>query len=280
MKGYKAFSKGLVCAPDKTKPFQFAENTVFETDEAEICESGFHFCAEPLDVLDYYPLIDDDGNMTEFAEVEALDEPKTDDGEKFCTKKIKIGAKIAFADFIKACFSLTCESVKKEAEEMKKDAESGGDDAKLVGGDDAQLVGGYAAKLVGGDDAQLVGSYAAKLVGGDAAQLVGGDAAQLVGGDDAQLVGGYAAKLVGGDDAQLVGGDAAKLVGGKHSIVVGDNGSLVKGKKGALLVLVERKWEGNEYIIKNYKAELVDGKKIKEDTFYRLVNGEFREVSR
>ena len=216
MKGYKAFSKGLVCAPDKTKPFQFAENTVFETDEAEICESGFHFCAEPLDVLDYYPLIDDDGNMTEFAEVEALDEPKTDDGEKFCTKKIKIGAKIAFADFIKACFSLTCESVKKEAEEMKKDAESGGDDAKLVGG----------------------------------------------------------------DDAQLVGGDAAKLVGGKHSIVVGDNGSLVKGKKGALLVLVERKWEGNEYIIKNYKAELVDGKKIKEDTFYRLVNGEFREVSR
>lgn len=86
MKGYKAFKKGLICDPTGKKPFQYAENTVFETDTAEPCMSGFHFCKNPLDVLDYYPLIDNDGNMTEFAEIEALDDVKTDDNKKFCTK--------------------------------------------------------------------------------------------------------------------------------------------------------------------------------------------------
>ena len=64
MKGYKAFKKGLICDPTGKNPFQYAENTVFETDTAEPCNSGFHFCKNPLDTLDYYPLIDDNGNMT------------------------------------------------------------------------------------------------------------------------------------------------------------------------------------------------------------------------
>lgn len=71
MKGYKAFNKGMVC-----RGKQYAENTVFEEDSAEICASGMHFCKSPLDVLKYYPLVDKDGNVSEFAEVEALDEAK------------------------------------------------------------------------------------------------------------------------------------------------------------------------------------------------------------
>ena len=78
MKGYKAFEKGMICNGK-----QYAENTVFEEDTAEICESGMHFCANPLDVLNYYPLIDENGDLSEFAEVEALDESITDDGEKY-----------------------------------------------------------------------------------------------------------------------------------------------------------------------------------------------------
>ena len=85
MKGYKAFEKGMIC-----RGKQYAENTVFEEEKAEICESGMHFCKEPLDVLNYYPFIDKNGNMTEFAEVESLDEPKTRDGKKFCTKKLML----------------------------------------------------------------------------------------------------------------------------------------------------------------------------------------------
>ena len=82
MKGYKAFEKGLIC-----KGKQYAENTVFEEDEAEICKKGMHFCAEPIDVLDCYPLVNEKGEISEFAEVEALDDPKTDDNKKYCTKK-------------------------------------------------------------------------------------------------------------------------------------------------------------------------------------------------
>ena len=46
MKGYKGFSKGLVC-----RGKQYAENTVFEEDDAQICQSGMHFCENPFDVL-------------------------------------------------------------------------------------------------------------------------------------------------------------------------------------------------------------------------------------
>lgn len=60
MKGYKAFGKGMVCLGK-----QYAENTVFEEEKAVICESGMHFCKEPLDVLEYYPLVNDNGEFVE-----------------------------------------------------------------------------------------------------------------------------------------------------------------------------------------------------------------------
>ena len=43
MKGYKAFEKGMIC-----RGKQYAENTVFEEDAAEICKRGMHFCKFPL----------------------------------------------------------------------------------------------------------------------------------------------------------------------------------------------------------------------------------------
>lgn len=105
MKGYKAFKKGMICDPTGKAPKQYAENTVFEEETAEIYSSGMHFCKSPLDVLDFYPLIDNDGDMSEFAEVEALDECKTDDNKKFCTKKLKVGVKLFLPAFIKASFN-------------------------------------------------------------------------------------------------------------------------------------------------------------------------------
>ena len=47
MKGYKAFEKGLIC-----RGKQYAENTVFEEDEAVICRKGMHICKDPLEVLE------------------------------------------------------------------------------------------------------------------------------------------------------------------------------------------------------------------------------------
>ena len=85
MEGYKGFNKDLKCR-DK----QYYENSIAEEDEAKICNKGIHFCKDPVEVLNYYPMLDDDCNLNEFRKIEALDECFTDDNKKFVTKKIKL----------------------------------------------------------------------------------------------------------------------------------------------------------------------------------------------
>ena len=277
MKGYKGFRKGLIC-----KDKQYAENTIFEESEANICVNGMHFCKNPMDVLDYYPLIDDNGEMYEFAEVEALDETLTNDQREYCTKKLKIGARLSLAEFIRASFDVTYRQIKEEVENVSDKEKSGngatlagGDEATLAGGDWATLAGGDEATLAGGDWATLAGGDGAKLAGGYGATLAGGDWATLAGGDWAKLAGGYGAKLAGGYGAKLAGGDGATLAGEKHTIMISENDSKAKGGIGSLIVMVERN-NGREIV--NYKAIQIDGDKYKEDTWYRLEDGEIKEV--
>lgn len=53
-----------------------------------------------------------------------------------------------------------------------------------------------------------------------------------------------------------------------------------KGALGCWIVLAERgEWDGNTYPIVSVKAFKVDGKSIKANTFYTLINGEAVEVS-
>ena len=277
MKGYKGFRKGLIC-----KDKQYAENTIFEEPEANICVNGMHFCKNPMDVLDYYPLIDNNGEMCEFSEVEALDEALTNDEKKYCTKKLKIGARMSLAEFIRASFDVTYRQIKEEVENVSDKEKSGdgaklagGNWAKLAGGDWATLAGGDRAKLAGGNGATLAGGNWATLAGGNWAKLAGGNWAKLAGGDRAKLAGGDWAKLAGGDRATLAGGNWATLAGGKHTIMISENDSKAKGGIGSLIVMVERNDEGE---IVNYKAIQIDGDKYKEDTWYRLEDGEIKEV--
>ena len=69
-------------------------------------------------------------------------------------------------------------------------------------------------------------------------------------------------------------------VEGKDSIAIvcGTNGK-ASGRLGCWLILTERgEWNGKEYTLKDVKSIKVDGKKIKEDTWYKLENGEIIEV--
>ena len=225
MKGYKAFEKGLIC-----RGKQYAENTVFEEDTAEICKSGMHFCKNPLDVLDYYPLVDDNGNMTEFAEVEALDEPKTDDEKKYCTTKLKIGAKIGFPQLVQASVNFECEKIK---ETRTKTTQK--DSAKIGSSGDYAKIGSS------GDSAQIGSS---------------------------------------GDSAQIgSSGDYAKIDStGKNAVVMcAGNNSIAKAKIGSWITLAEWKYIDNVYTPVCVNTERVDGERIKEDTYYKLENGEFVE---
>ena len=141
MKGYKAFDKGLVC-----RGKQYAENTVFEEDEAVICQRGMHFCAEPMDVFDYYP------PESEFAEVEAPDEAVTDDNRKYVTKKLKVGSKMSLKELISAQVEIDLEKAKEEGNGSYAQGNYGHAAAQGYSGHTAAQ-GNYGHASVGGKDA-------------------------------------------------------------------------------------------------------------------------------
>ena len=177
--GYKAFEPGLVC-----RGKQYAENTTFEEAGGEICGAGMmHYCTNPLECLDYYPLVRDDGQLSDFAEVTAEEEPVTDDGKKYASKKLHIGAKLDLKGLISAAFSFLWETSEHD---------------KII--EEGKAASGYAAKLAAsGDAAQLAAS-------GDAAQLAAsGDAAKLAASGDA-------AKLAASGKNSVVAGIGIKNI--------------------------------------------------------------------
>ena len=220
-KYFKAFNKGMVC-----RGKQYEADKEYEENGGEICGAGMmHFCETPFDTLDYYPLIDDNGEFSEFAEVEPLDKIVTD-GNKCASKKIRIGAKLSFKDFIKAGVDILIEKTKPE---KIKDT-------------DLSDNGGYGAQIGSSGDGAQIGSS------GYGAQIGSS---------------GYGAKI---------------KMEGQRSVgsAIGRN-CRISGKKGDWIVLAE--WEhddnGNWYPA-CVKSGQIDGEVLKEDTMYRLENGEFK----
>mgnify|MGYP004637510237 CR=1 FL=1 len=290
MKGYKGFGKGLVC-----KGKQYAENTVFEEDKAELCKSSMHFCKNPLDVLDFYPLINRNGDMNEFATVEALDEVQSNDDKKFCTKKLKIGAKLKLADFVKASVEFVIEKCNRETEKSSGNytqmASSGNSAQMASSGDFAKMAssGDFAKMASSGDSAKMAssGDYTQMASSGNYTQMASsGNSAQMASsGDYTQMAssGDFAKMASSGDSAKMASsGDFAKMASsGDYSVVMcaGRNG-MAKAKKGSWITLAEWVYDENKgrYIPKSVVTKQVDGEVIKEDVFYKLVDGEFTEV--
>lgn len=66
---------------------------------------------------------------------------------------------------------------------------------------------------------------------------------------------------------------------GEHAVIMcAGHHSIAKAKRGSWITLSEWRKINGEYIPVMVKTEYVDGGRIKEDVFYRLVNGEFQEV--
>ena len=219
VKGYKAFNKGMIC-----RGKQYEENTTYEESGNEICEAGvMHFCENPFDVLNYYSLVDENGDISDFAGVEAVgDIYKRED--KIATNKLYIGAKLGLKGFIKACVDFTIEKVRVES-----------------GKDNETDSSGYSAKIGSSGDFAQIGSS------------------------------GYFAKITS------EGNNSVVMAAGYNSIA--------KAKIGSWITLAEwiRTDKANDsgnyiWIPKCVKTEYVDGERIKEDIFYKLVDGEFKEV--
>ena len=86
-----------------------------------------------------------------------------------------------------------------------------------------------------------------------------------------------AATNTGNQSAATNTGDrsAAKVSGEESIAIVTGSDSMASGALGCWLVLTER---DENYHIKEVKAVKVDGKRIKADTYYKLVDGEVKEV--
>lgn len=114
---------------------------------------------------------------------------------------------------------------------------------------------------------------------GDWSNLVGGDGSKLLGGYESNLVGGDWSNLLGGYKSNLVCGNESNLAGGNSSLIIGRNGCNVKGGLHSVIVLTEWKYDDNgNYVPIAVKAEIVDGVRIKADTWYKLKNGELVEA--
>lgn len=89
---YKGFDKNMKC-----RGFQYEVGKEYEMDgEVKCCNQGFHACKSPMEVWDYYDMLD-----SRYAEVEQSG--KIDAGEnstKVCSSRIKIKAELKLSDII------------------------------------------------------------------------------------------------------------------------------------------------------------------------------------
>ena len=224
IKAYKGFDKDLRC-----RGFQYKIGKEYELPaniKVSVCNTGFHACESPLEVLDYY-FLNDKCEMSRFCEVEQSgDTDRENNGStKVASTKIKIKAELKFSDLIKL-----------GVEWLKEKTSIGKGELNDNGGDSAQIDSS-------GDYAQIGSS-------GDYAKIGSS---------------GYSAKI------GSTGEDSVICCAGVNSIV--------QAKQGSWITLAEWVFDDakDRYVPKCVKTEFVDGKRIKADTWYKLVDGEFEE---
>ena len=259
IKGYKGFDKDLKC-----RGFQYEVGKEYSTDKAVACETGFHCCENPFDVWAHYaPCGDygaqnahyapcgDYGAQNRFCEVEADGDMDKSNEDKICCTHLKVKAEIGLQGLIKAGVKFILNRVKWDE---NKQTNTGDCSAVTNTGDRSAATNtGYCSA------ATNTGDWSAATNTGDCS----------------------AATNTGDRSAATNTGDrSAACVKGKESIaIVTGKNSKAKGALGCWLVLTERgEWDDKGYPIKEVKAFKVDGKEIKADTWYKLIDGKPVEV--
>ena len=288
MKVYKGTDKDMKC-----RGFQYELGVTVKSDDAIRCgNKGFHSCEAPFDVLRYY----ENKNGNRFFEATAdgkIDRTGADDS-KIASSEITLDTEISFANLVSAQIKYT----RTKAESGKKGGGrsniSGGDNSNIAGGNwiniaggnRSNIAGGYWSNVAVGDCSNAAGDYCSNLAGGDRNNVAGGNRSNVAVGDNSNVaVGdcsnvsvGDGSNVAGGNRSNLLGGEGSNLAGGNRSLVVGRNYCSAKAGMNSVIVLTEWKRTYGKYTPVSVKAEIVDGKRIKADTWYKLVNGEFTEV--
>ena len=307
MRAFKGFNKDLTC-----RGYQYEEGKEFHTERAECCDTGFHACEYPLDCFGYY-----DPAHSVFHEVELSGEmDKSGDNTKVCATDIKIGARLSIAGLVKMAIDFTMSKVNKEAGSDERHgfaSATGNCGASSATGDcGASSATGYkgASSATGYKGASSATGYkGASSATGDygASSATGYKGASSATGDygASSATGDYGASSATGNcGASSATGNcgASSATGYKGASSVSDptgvavawgHEARAKGCKGAHLILSDWKYVGARYSDGDYmdpydkesweltgaKMVVVDGEKIKEDTYYRCIEGEIVEVT-
>ena len=283
---YKAFDKNMQC-----RGFQYEVGKEYEMDgEIKCCNRGFHACKSPMEVWDYYDMLN-----SRYAEVEQSGKiEKEENSTKVCSSRIKIKAELKLADIINigvewlkditSPSKVKADGVLNDNGNRRKQIGSSGDYAQIGSSGDFAKIGssGYSAKIGSSGYSAKIGSsgdYAQIGSSGDYAKIgSSGDYAQIgSSGDSAQIgsSGDYAKIGSSGDSAQI------DSTGEDSVIMCAGNSSIAKAKVGSWITLAEWKWsdEKKRDVPVCVKTEYVDGENIKADTWYQLKNRKFVEVT-
>jgi len=296
IKSIKGFNEKLQC-----RGFQYEignKYTLPKGEEVSICKRGFHAISEdcsPLEVFGYYPP-SIDGKPSRYCEVE-LGGQIQNDGEKIAGSQIKIGAEIGIPGLVKAHIEWVKRNLIQDDEH--KTSNTGNRSSASNTGDysSASNTGDYSSASNTGDyssasntgyqsSASNTGNRSSASNTGDysSASNTGYQSSASNTGDysSASNTGDYSSASNTGyqSSASNTGNRSSAEVSGKDSVaaVFGKDGK-ARGSIGCALFLTERgEWNGETYPIKNVMAVIVDGEKVKADTWYKLIDGKLVEA--
>ena len=275
MKAYKGFNQDLTC-----RGFQYEEGKTYETDKAKLCEEGFHACENPIDCLRHYTPVQ---SVYHEVELDGVSDEREDGDTKIVGKRIKVGAKIGIPQLCQLTFEyVNSHCTNEHNAEAGKPATAGDRGAATAGDRGAATAGNRGAATAGNGGAATAGYRGAATAGDSGAATAGNRGAATAGKRGAATAGDSGAATAGDRGAATAGYSGAATSRGSSASgenglsVARGNNVKVKGGIGALLVIAEER--SDSYDIKDWKAVVVDGERIKADTWYQLIDGELKEV--
>jgi hypothetical protein len=273
MKAYKGFNKNLMC-----RDFQYVEGETYkhESEVVKCTSRGFHACEYPIDVFSYY---NPSCNVFHIVEMGGQID-KSDDNSKLASAEITIKASITIPEMVQRSVDWIMsktENTETNTGYQSAATNTGNRSAATNTGDQS------AATNTGNRSAATnTGDYSAATNTGDysAATNTGNRSAATNTGyqSAATNTGNYSAVTNTGNysAATNTGNYSAATVEGEKSVALASgHGSKANGALGCAIFLVYR---DNDYNIIHARGEVVDGKKVKPNTFYSLdKNGELVE---
>ena len=286
MKAYKGFKNDMTC-----RDFQYEEGKEYHEERALCCDTGFHACEYPLDCFKYYEPAD-----SVYHEVEQTgDIDKSECDSKVASTEIKIGAKIGIPGLVQAAIEYTSKRCEKKAENHNtgyRGASSNTGDwgassntgncgaSSNTGNCGASSNTGYR-----GASSNTGNCGASSNTGNRGASSNTGNrgASSNTGDWGASSNTGYrgASSNTGNCGASFSTGEESTSYAGCVNSVAAALGlnAKAKGVKGAYIICAEFETDNDgNYRIKGIQLHQVDGEKIKEETYYQLIDGVMTEV--